>query len=136
MTPTPVNKLVGTRGWAIAARLLLTCAYWWGGIAKLADFPGATRELAGFGLPAPALLAGLTIALEIGASLAIILGRYTWLAAAALGLFTFAASCLANAFWTMDGIERFHALNSFLEHLGLIGGLMLAAMLASAERQP
>jgi uncharacterized membrane protein YphA (DoxX/SURF4 family) len=129
MTPAPVARLLEAPWLALVARVLLTSAYWWGGFAKLGDFRGAVAEAAAFGLPAPALVAAITVALEVGASLAIIVGRGTWLAAGALGVFTLIASCLANAFWTMQGIERFHALNSFLEHLGLIGGLMLAAML-------
>lgn len=108
-----------------AARVLLTSAYWWGGIAKLADFGGAMREMASFALPQPALVAALTIALETLASLAIIAGRGVRPACAALALFTFAASCLANPFWTLTGEAHFHALNAFLEHLGLIGGLIL-----------
>jgi uncharacterized membrane protein YphA (DoxX/SURF4 family) len=110
------------------ARVLLTCAYWWGGIAKLTDFSGAVREVAAFALPQPALVAALTIALEVAASLAVIAGRGSRVACAALALFTLAASCLANPFWALAGEARFHALNAFLEHLGLIGGFLLVAL--------
>lgn len=34
----------------------------------------------------------------------------------------------------MKGMERFHNLNAFLEHAGLIGGFVIIAVLALRER--
>ncbi len=68
-------------------------------------------------------------------SILLIAGCFAWLAAGALGVFTAFATLIAHRFWTIDDpMERFHALNTFLEHLGLIGGLALAAVLAEVER--
>lgn len=116
-------------GLELMARILLTCAYWWGGLTKAVDFAGAEREIVGFGLPFPAFVAALTIALEILGSLSIILKRGSPLACVCLALFTLAASILANPFWMLAGEARFHALNAFLEHLGLIGGFALVFLL-------
>ena len=41
------------------------------------------------------------------------------------------ATLVANNFWTMLGHERFVATSDFFEHLGLIGGLVLAAVVAA-----
>jgi hypothetical protein len=41
------------------------------------------------------------------------------------------ATLVANSFWTMLGHERFVATGDFFEHLGLIGGLVLAAVVAA-----
>jgi len=72
---------------------------------------------------------------QLGGSLLLILGRLGWLAAGALGVFTGLATLIAHPYWTIaDPIERFHALNTFLEHIGLIGGFMLAAILVEKER--
>ena len=48
--------------------------------------------------------------------------------------FTLLATLIGHAFWTMTGIERFHNLNAFLEHFGLIGGFLMVAVLALRER--
>jgi uncharacterized membrane protein YphA (DoxX/SURF4 family) len=35
---------------------------------------------------------------------------------------------LAHQFWTLDGVERFRELNTFLEHLAIIAGFVLVAV--------
>jgi uncharacterized membrane protein YphA (DoxX/SURF4 family) len=50
------------------------------------------------------------------------------LGAGALGVLTAVAMVVANDFWTMTGHDRFMALNSFFEHLGLIAGLVLVSI--------
>lgn len=121
--------------WFIA-RLMLVGAYLLGGIVKLTDWPGAVAEQAHFGLSPPALWAGLTIAVELIGPLLVLSGRVVWLGAGMLGVFTLLAACTANAFWTMpSGPERFAATNAFFEHLGLVGGFVLAAMIAGYNQR-
>ncbi|NYE59569.1 putative membrane protein YphA (DoxX/SURF4 family) [Duganella sp. 1224] len=109
--------------------LLLCAAYLQGGINKLTDFDSAIGEMRHFGLAPAAPLAALVIALELGASVAIVAGFYRWLGAAFLGVFTLMATFVANRFWEMGGQERFMAANSFFEHLGLTGAFLLLAWL-------
>lgn len=115
--------------------LLLCAAYLQGGINKLTDFNSAIGEMQHFGLSPAAPLAALVIALELGASLAILSGYYRWLGAGFLGVFTLMATLVANRFWEMGGQERFMAANSFFEHLGLTGAFLLVAWLDLKERQ-
>ncbi|WP_028101344.1 DoxX family protein [Pseudoduganella violaceinigra] len=107
--------------------LLLCSAYLQGGLAKLLDFGGAVREMQHFGLQPPAPLAILVIASELGAAAMILSGRLRWLGAIWLALFTVAATFIANRYWNFNGQERFAAVNSFYEHLGLAGGFLLVA---------
>jgi uncharacterized membrane protein YphA (DoxX/SURF4 family) len=109
--------------------LLLCAAYLQGGINKLTDFNSAIGEMQHFGLSPAAPLAALVIALELGASVAILVGFYRWLGAGFLGVFTLMATFVANRFWEMGGQERFMAANSFFEHLGLTGAFLLVAWL-------
>jgi uncharacterized membrane protein YphA (DoxX/SURF4 family) len=122
-------------GVPLAARSLLTSAYWTSGLQKLFAFDAATAEAAALGLPAPALAAALTILVQLAVrprwSRA---GRWTWLGAGALGLFTLLATLIAHAFWTYPPAEQARQLATFTEHLGLIGGLALAAVLAERDR--
>jgi uncharacterized membrane protein YphA (DoxX/SURF4 family) len=136
MNPTWVNAILDWRYTFLLARIGLTCAYWIGGFNKLFDFNGAVAEQAHFGIHPPVLFAILTIAVELIASALIILGRFVWLAAGALIVFTALATVIAHAFWTMQGMERFMAMNIFFEHIGLIAGLVMVAMLSGRERQP
>ena len=112
------------------AYLGLCAAYLQGGFNKLMDFQGAVGEMSHFGLSPASLLAGLVIALELGASVMILSGKLRWLGALALAAFTLMATFVALRFWELPvGQERFMAANSFFEHLGLIGGFLLVAWL-------
>jgi len=133
--PAAIGALLRSPAFLAAARAALTCAYWWGGIAKLLNFEGALAEAQHFGLQPAWLVVIATIAVELGASILLILGRWVWLAAGALGVFTAVATLIAHSFWTIaDPMARMTALNTFLEHIGLIGGLALAAALAECRR--
>ncbi len=48
--------------------------------------------------------------------------------------FTVVATVIGHAFWTMQGVERFHNLDAFPEHAGPVGGLLLVAVPALRER--
>lgn len=137
MDPEPrmVHRLLDWPPVWFVARLLLVGAYLVGAIAKLTDWPGAVAEQAHFGMSPPAFWAGLTIAVEIAGPLLILTGRLVWLGAGMLGVFTLLAALKANAFWGMAGPERFAATNAFFEHLGLIGGFVLAALVADHARR-
>lgn len=137
-TPDPrfVDAILDWRPTWFLARLLLVGAYLLGGLVKLADWQGAVAEQAHFGMHPPALWAALTIAVELIGPVLILTGRWIWLGAGMLGVFTLLAAFTANAFWTMPaGPERFGATNAFFEHLGLIGGFVLAALVAEQAKR-
>lgn len=129
-TPAFIARLLGAPRFATLAAVLLTLPYWTSGVAKLFDLGGALGEARHFGPEPATLVVALTIVVQIGGSLLVILGRQAWLGAGALGVFTAAATLIAHPFWQVgDPMARFHERNTFLEHVGLIGGLMLAAIL-------
>ena len=129
-TPAFVRTILDWRVTWFVARLALVSAYLLGAVVKLADFPAAVAEQAHFGMHPPVLWAVLTIAVELIGPALILSGRLVWLGAGMLGVFTGLAALTANAFWTMQGDARFMATNAFFEHLGLIGGFVLAAVIA------
>ena len=134
-TPRPIAALLDARGFGVLARAVLTLPYWSSGLMKLADLDGAYAEAVHFGLRPVALVVTATILVQVGASLLLIVGRLGWLASGALGLFTAAATLIAHRFWLVtDPVAAFHDRNSFVEHIGLIGGFMLAAILVDRER--
>jgi uncharacterized membrane protein YphA (DoxX/SURF4 family) len=134
MAPAPISALLRTRWFAVATTAFLTLPYWISGFAKLADLGGALAEAAHFGLEPAALVVATTILVQIGGSALLLLGRMAWLGAGTLGVFTAIATIIAHPFWEVaDPLARFHERNTFLEHAGLIGGLILAAILAERE---
>jgi uncharacterized membrane protein YphA (DoxX/SURF4 family) len=131
-----IDTVLDWPGTWFLARAALTSAYLVGGFNKLFDFPGAVAEQAHFGLQPASLWAVAAIVVEIAGSVLILWGRLVWLAAGALGALTAIASVVADNFWTMQGHAQFMALNTFLEHIGLIGGLAVTALLARARTRP
>ena len=114
---------------AAATRVVLCLPFWWSGLNKLFDFSSGTAEMAALGLEPAGLFNALTILVQLGGSLLVILNLWTWLGAGAIGVFTALATVLAHQFWTLDGLERARELNTFLEHLAIIAGFVLVAMI-------
>ncbi|WP_369058254.1 DoxX family protein [Caulobacter sp. 73W] len=134
-TPAPVAAILRSPAASLAGRILLTLPFWWSGLTKLANLDAAFGEAAHFGLQPAWLTVAATILVQVGGSALIIAGRLSWLGAGALGVFTAIATLIAHPFWTVaDPMARFHETNTFLEHVGLIGAFVLAAVLAERER--
>jgi uncharacterized membrane protein YphA (DoxX/SURF4 family) len=135
MAPRPIAHLLSSNRFAVLSCSLLTLPFWSSGIAKLIDIPGAIGEAQHFGLEPAIVIVILTVLVQIGGSVLLISGRWSWLGAGALGVFTALATLIAHPFWQVtDEMARFHARNTFLEHAGLIGGLMIAAALQERAR--
>ena len=130
-TPRGIGAILSWPWLLPAARIALTSAFLIGGIQKLIDFSGAVAEQAHFGLQPAWLWAVAAIVVELAGSLLVIFGRWVWLGAGGLGVLTLVAMLTANNFWTMSGHDRFIALNSFFEHLGLIAGFVLVSVMAA-----
>ena len=128
--PRWVDAILDWRWTWLVARIGLCGAYLIGGVTKLANFAAAVAEQEHFGLHPGWLWAGLSIVVELVAPLLLIAGRLVWLAAGALGALTLVATLVANDFWTMAGDARFAATNAFFEHIGLIAGFVMAALIA------
>jgi transmembrane protein len=115
---------------AIAA----TFMFWSSGLGKAAHFADTLGEMAHFGLNPPWLFAVGTIGVQLaGSALVIVGGRYAWLGATALALFTLATIPLAHAFWTLPPEAAFGERLIAEEHMSVVGGLIVAALLARAH---
>jgi transmembrane protein len=137
MEQTPIARLLEATWLRTTGLTLLTLPYWTSGFGKLIDLPGAMAEAGHFGLRPEASVVALTILVQLGGSLMVVLGRAAWLGAGALGVFTALATLIAHPFWqAVDPVARFHERNTFLEHVGLIGGLVLAAVVAERSKRP
>lgn len=109
----------------------LTYMFWWSGLTKLWDFSGTLAEMAHFRLGPTWFFAVGTIAVQlIGSVLVIFCGRRAWIGAAALALFTLATIPIAHDFWNLQGQAAIPEKLWAQEHLSVVGGLILAAILA------
>jgi transmembrane protein len=127
-TPAPIAAILESRLFFLFARILLTLPFWLSGLVKLLDFNGAVAEMAHFGLNPPVLFAIATIITQLGGAALVIHGRAAWLGAGAMAIFTLLTIPIAHHFWTMEGEIAMLEMFFVIEHLGMIGGMMLAAI--------
>lgn len=130
MTPRIIAAILDSRITAFVARLLLVFMFAGSGISKLLDFPAAMAEMAQFGLNPPALFAVATIITQLAGSALILLNRASWLGAGALAIFTLLTIPLVHHFWNMQGDMAQFEFYVAIEHLSVVGGMMLVAILA------
>ena len=111
----------------LAARLLVTPLYIYSGIGKILAFGVTASRLPGGEGGFGSFLAAGSVAIELGASLALILGIWTRCAALALIVFTILATLMFHNFWASPAAQVTAQTINFLKNLGLIG---LFAMIA------
>jgi transmembrane protein len=129
MTPEAIRKLLQSSSFALLARILLTLPFWMSGLVKLIDFNGGVAEMEHYGFFPGTAFNLATIIVQLGGSFLVIINRLTWLGAGALGVFTGLTILLVHNFWAIsDGSEKVHMFFA-LEHIGMIGGLILASIL-------
>lgn len=122
---------------AVVANVVLTSLFWIAGFFGVFNFDAVVQEMVGVGLPMPHLFAVATIACQlIGSALVITnFAGLGWLGAGALAVFTLLTIPFGHAFWQFEGPERMHEFQIALEHITVIGGLTLSAILSLKPQQ-
>jgi putative oxidoreductase len=112
----------------LAARLLVTPLFLYSGINKILAFGVTAGRLPGGEGGFGSFLAAGSIVIELGASLALILGIYTRCAALALIVFTILATLMFHNFWASPPAAVNAQTINFLKNLGLIGLFSMIAV--------
>jgi putative oxidoreductase len=117
------------------ARLCLAAVFLYSGIDKLGHWRSSIEEVKGDGLPLPTAFAAATLFIQLAGGILVAAGFFAWLGAIALAAFTVAATFLGHRFWLRRGAEYRHELTTSLEHLAIVGGLILLAVLDLSTRR-
>lgn len=120
--------------WPIA-RFLLTALFLVDAAIEVLDFPAAAAAQEQVGLHPGWVWAIVTITIQVVGSTIIISGRHVWLGAGLLAGFTGATEFVAHRFWEMSGAVQFQERNEFFEHLGLVAGFIMVALLAEERNR-
>jgi transmembrane protein len=126
-----ITALLARPWMSLLCRILITFPFWLSGLMKLLNFGQAMGEMQHFGLEPAASFAVLTIIVQIGGSLLIILRCMAWLGAGALIGFTLLTIPIAHAFWRLTGEQAFIEGMFVIEHVSVVGGLLLAAVVCA-----
>jgi putative oxidoreductase len=109
---------------ALAARVLLALLFIPAGWGKLgAGFAGTAGYVASVGLPAPQLLAGAGLAIELVGGVLLLIGLFTRWSALALAIFTLVAAFFFHNFWAMPAAQQMMQSLMFWKNLAIVGGL-------------
>jgi putative oxidoreductase len=110
---------------ALIGRILVAVTFVVSGYGKIAGYAATAGVMAGKGLPLVDALLPLTILVEMGAGLAIVIGWKTRWAAPALVAFTAVATLVFHNFWSAAPDQAMMQQISFMKNLSIIGGLLL-----------
>lgn len=130
-----VDNILDRHWLLVAGRVAITFMYWFAGIGFLLNFPAAAEMIRGYGLEPAAWIAALMIFVLLVGSALVIEGRLVWLGAGMLGVFTLSTIPTIHHFWTMTGTAAVENRLESEEHLTVIGGLILASILAHLENR-
>jgi len=112
---------------ALVGRILLGSIFVLSGFQKLMGFSGLITQIAGKGLPMPEVLAVLTVAIELGAGLLLVIGWKARWAAFLIFLFIIPVSLTYHNFWAMEGAQAAMNKIQFLKNVSIMGGMLLVA---------
>jgi putative oxidoreductase len=112
---------------ALVGRILLGSIFVLSGFQKLMGFSGLITQIAGKGLPMPEVLAVLTIAIELGAGLLLVIGWKARWAAFLIFLFIIPVSLTYYNFWAMEGAQAAMNKIQFMKNISIMGGMLLVA---------
>jgi putative oxidoreductase len=115
----------------LVGRILLAAIFIWAGLGKIAGFAGTVGYIQSVGLPAAQLLAVLTIVVELGAGLLLVLGWKARWAAAALFVFSFLAGVFFHAFWASAPEQAYMQQVQFMKNLAIMGGMLYVVVYGS-----
>ena len=108
----------------LVARILLAQIFVISGIAKLTHFDNTAAHMASVGLPLAKVLLVLTIAVEVGGGMALLLGWCARWAAGALFVFTFLAAMVFHQFWNANPATVTAQMVNFMKNLSIMGGML------------
>ena len=105
-------------------RILLASIFLISGIGKIGGFAGTAGYMGSKGLPMVEVLLAITIIIEIGAALMLILGWKAKIGAALLFLWMIPVTFLFHNFWAMPPADQQMQTIMFMKNMGLMGGML------------
>jgi putative oxidoreductase len=110
---------------ALAGRILLAALFVISGFNKIGGFEGTAGYIASKGLPMPQVLAALTIALELGGGVLLVIGYKVRWVALAFFLWLIPTTLVFHKFWGIDAAQAQAQMTQFLKNASIMGGMLM-----------
>jgi putative oxidoreductase len=108
----------------LLGRILLALIFVISGYKKIGGFEQTAAYMTSKELPYADVLLVLTIIVELGGGILLILGWKARWAAAAIFLFLIPVSLIFHPFWAVDAAQMQNQFNSFFKNLCIMGGML------------
>lgn len=108
----------------LVGRILLALIFIISGFNKIPGFAGTAGYMASKGLPFVEVLLVLTILIELGGGLALLLGWQTRIAALVFFLWLIPVTFIFHPFWAVEPEAYQAQFNSFMKNLAIMGGML------------
>jgi len=110
---------------ALIGRILLGLIFVASGWAKFISFASTAGLIASKGLPMPEILAAISVAIELGGGLALVVGFKARWAALIIALFTVVITPIFHNFWAAPAAQAMAQQINFEKNLSIIGGMLM-----------
>jgi putative oxidoreductase len=112
----------------LVGRILLAAVFLVAGVRKALGIAGTVGYFAKLGMPVADLMVYVSIIIEVGGALMLIIGWKARYAAWILSLFVLIATFFAHRFWEIgDAAQYGNQMNHFLKNFAIIGGMLFVA---------
>jgi len=108
----------------LAGRIMLGVIFVISGWGKIGGFEGTAGAIASKGIPLSQIATVITILIELGGGILLIVGWQARWAATAIFLFTIPATLLFHNFWAADAAQQAMQQTQFLKNLAIMGGML------------
>ena len=120
----------------LAGRGLLGLYFIVPGITKITGFAAMSKYMADHGVPLVPVLLVLTIIIQIGGGLSLLLGFRAQLMAFVLAGLTLVISLFMHDFWAMEeGLQQAHEMQNFIKNMAIMAGLLYVAGVTPPVKQ-
>jgi len=117
---------IENKDWAaLVGRVLLALIFVTSGFGKIGGFEGTAGYIASKGLPIPQVLAALTILIELGGGILLVVGWKARWAALAIAGFTLLAAFIFHNYWAVPADKRMAEYISFWKNVTIAGGMLM-----------
>lgn len=117
----------GQDAFALVGRLLLAYLFVPAGWGKIAGFAGTVGYITSQGVPMPQVAAALSILIELGLGLLVLVGWQTRWAALGLAIFVAVITPIFHAYWAVPEAQQMMQKINFDKNVAVVGGLLLLA---------
>jgi len=125
------------RALAFAGRFLMAIIFLLAGFGKATAYAGTVGYFAKLGVPMPEIVVALSILVELGGGILLLIGYRLQIVAPIMAAFTIGAALIGHRFWeASDPAVHMQQMNNFLKNVAMCGGFLMVLVDARRRRRP